>query len=660
MNRLRFESSPYLLQHKDNPVDWFPWGKEALDKAIQLDKPILLSIGYSSCHWCHVMEHESFSDPQIAAFMNDHFINIKLDREERPDLDKVYMDAIVSLTGSGGWPLNCFLLPDKRPFYGGTYFPPSPAHQRPSWIQILQFIVKIYRERKEDVIEQAERLSESMHRGDKTLITLSYQHPIDPSQNIGEQIFNKLAARFDRSWGGFGIAPKFPSCMSLKYLLDYFFYSKEPQALDFADFTLKSMIRGGIFDHLHGGFARYATDKEWRIPHFEKMLYDNSQLISVLSHIYKLRPDPIFKYAVENTFHWLTTKMKSKQGGFYAALDADSEHVEGKYYVWTLNELKTVLSGPELDFLLSIFDLYEEGNWDDPHGPTHDPKNILWVKKELSDEENLLSNQWELIKQKLLSIRSRRVPPQTDTKVIISWNALLCIGLIDAFDAFGDQNYWKEAQSLLDVLDQTMNADHMLHQVDGDIPAMLDDLAYTITAYIHAYRSGGDYNYLRKAMILTEVSFTTFYDSKTKAFNYSCQKDLIAQGGDTYDNTMPSASGSMAYNLIQLGKISSQSAWEKLGNDMVSRLAGAIVQYPESLSNWSCLLLMQITGGMEIKLPNGSNMASLSNIFLPNPIISYQNENEEYILCHKFTCEMPCHSIHEFRLLLGKHYSIES
>ncbi|MEP7320367.1 MAG: thioredoxin domain-containing protein [Saprospiraceae bacterium] len=661
MNRLQFEKSPYLLQHKDNPVDWYAWGSEALERAVKENKPILLSIGYSSCHWCHVMERESFTDERVAQFMNLHFVNIKLDREERPDLDKIYMDAVVALSGSGGWPLNCFLLPDKRPFYGGTYFPPTSIHQRPSWIQILEYILRIYNDQRAEVEEQAGRLTDFIRNSGNTLLQLAGK-PIDDlrsDESIGKRIFSHLKNRFDRTWGGFGGAPKFPATMSQRYLLDYYFYSGDQDAKDHVMHSLTTMARAGIYDQLAGGFARYATDKEWNIPHFEKMLYDNAQLISLYSAAYKLKPSGTFKRVVYETIRWLISDMKSPLGGFYCAIDADSEHVEGKYYVWTVDELVKILSEEEFKLLNESYAIEEEGNWEDPFHPDGLPKNILWVNKEVT-ESTLDSSELETIKSKLLTVRRQRVPPLTDTKIILSWNALLCLGLLEAFDAFDDDSFLAEALHILQFIDLHLkDKNKFKHQFESNIPPMLDDLAYYITACIHAYRSTGDTVFVDKASAPVTDVLKNYFNPSTKSFSYSIsQDDLISSVNDLYDNTMPSASGIMAYNLVQLGRILNRPEWEELGNEIIRNLLGAIIRYPESLSHWASLAINQMYGWMEVKTGYNGFGQKVLRQYMPQLIMHRSDDVEisEISFCHNFSCEMPVKSYEEFRLLLDKHY----
>ena len=661
MNRLQYEKSPYLLQHRDNPVDWYPWGPEALNKASKEDKPILLSIGYSSCHWCHVMEMESFTDARVAEYMNANFINIKLDREERPDLDKIYMDAIMALSGSGGWPLNCFLLPDKRPFYGGTYFPPRSMHKRPSWVQILQFIVQIFTERRAEVEEQASRLTEHIVNSGNTLLQVAKmeQDGLQDTMQIGSSVFDLLKRRFDRTWGGYGAAPKFPATMSHRFLLDYYFYSGDKEALNHVIQSLHTMSRAGIYDQIGGGFARYATDKEWNIPHFEKMLYDNAQFISLLSIAFKISRLSFIERIVRESFRWLIRDMKSPHGGYYSAIDADSEHEEGKYYIWTVDELQTVLSIEEFNLLNNVYAIEQEGNWEDSFHANESPKNILWVRKD-TNESILNSAELAHLKLKLLDIRSKRIPPLTDTKIILSWNALLSIGLFDAYDAFNDSFYLDEALEILNFIGNNLLINGAYkHQYDSAIPPMLDDLAYSIAAFLQAYRSTGNGTYLAQGQKLAIYVMQHYFNKGSRSFSYSISKnDLIAPANDLYDNTMPSAVGTMAYNLVALGRILAFTEWESLGNDMISDLSGAIVRYPESLSHWASLLLNQLNGWMEVKTGLGAEHRPILSKHIPSLILhnDHGSKEKEISFCHNFSCEKPVKSYEEFRLLLDCHY----
>jgi len=664
MNRLQYETSPYLLQHQTNPVDWYPWGEEALKKSKSEDKPILLSIGYSSCHWCHVMERESFTDPVVAGFMNAHFVNIKLDREERPDLDKIYMDAVVAISGSGGWPLNCFLTPDLMPFYGGTYFPPQQAHQRPSWSQVLNHIHKIYTQQKDQVLEQAFRLKQYLESSGQTL----YQIKNEPGQEnlsaieLGRKMALKFKVRFDKECGGFGHAPKFPATMSIQFLFDYYFFSGETIYLEHAFFSLDHMAYGGMYDQLGGGFSRYATDREWNIPHFEKMLYDNAQLLRVYSLAFKIRPKEIYGQIVEETTQWLIREMKAPDGGYYSAIDADSEHQEGKFYIWEYEELKSLLTLEEWTLFLSVYHILPERNWKDPFHEQANPVNILWIKQEARGLPVLHSTELKLIKEKLVNHRAARVRPLTDTKQLIGWNALLCMGYLEAYSVFQKNIYLEEAQGILGFIktNGVAGAHHYLHQKNSPIPAMLDDMAYHLSALIQSYTTTGNSEDLNLAMVLMDEVMNTYYDKDKHSFLYSISgNDLIAPANDLYDNTMPSAVGMMAFNLVRLGRLAHREDYEKLSDELILKLKPSILRYPESLSFWAGMLINHTLGWLEVKLGNEQKnlLSELLKIFIPSVIIHPGIQEDKGIsFCHSFSCEMPVDSIQEFRLLLNKHY----
>ncbi|HRI58481.1 MAG TPA: thioredoxin domain-containing protein, partial [Saprospiraceae bacterium] len=456
MNKLQSETSPYLLQHAHNPVDWYAWRPEAFERARAEQKPILVSIGYSTCHWCHVMERESFENEDIAAFMNERFINIKVDREERPDVDAIYMDACQILTGGGGWPLNCFLTPEGKPFYAGTYFPPRPAHNRPSWLQLLQHLANIWETQRDVALDQAEKLTAHIARSDDIFIqkpsnpnpeTLKPSNPetLQPSNpptlkpsNL-ESIYYQMRERFDRVEGGFGGAPKFPSTMAIQYLLNYHWFTGNPEALEQAVLSLDKMIHGGIYDQLGGGFARYATDREWLVPHFEKMIYDNALLVSVLSEAYKLTGKALYKETIEETLHYVRREMTGADGGFYSAQDADSEGVEGKFYVWDKGEIGEILGG-EAQLFCAFYGVTEHGNWEE--------KNILWrpVSYEAfaaanDTEVGRLKSRLQSGREKLFAVRSKRIWPGLDNKVLLSWNALMTSAYCAAFTALGNEEY---------------------------------------------------------------------------------------------------------------------------------------------------------------------------------------------------------------------------
>ena len=388
-NKLIDETSPYLLQHAHNPVNWFPWGDEALQSSKKENKPILVSIGYSACHWCHVMERESFEDEETASLMNKHFINIKIDREERPDLDHIYMDAVQAMTGSGGWPLNVFLTPDAKPFYGGTYFPPKRAFNRPSWQEVLLGVIEAFSQRRSEIDAQAENLTEHLMQANAFGISSAGENNFFTKENSNEA-FNNIMKNADTKWGGFGRAPKFPQSFVIQYLLRYYYVNGNKEALEQALLSIDKMIDGGIYDQVGGGFARYSTDTEWLVPHFEKMLYDNALLLSIISEAYQITGDKRYREVIEETIQFVQRELMHSGGGFYAALDADSEGEEGKFYVWSYEEVIGLLGNHAIVFC-DFFDVQPAGNWSDGT-PSLEKKNILWRKKKekvFCEEKNI-------------------------------------------------------------------------------------------------------------------------------------------------------------------------------------------------------------------------------------------------------------------------------
>ena len=505
MNRLAKETSPYLLQHAHNPVDWYPWGRRSdSEGAGKRHAHPLVSIGYSACHWCHVMERESFErDPETADFMNRHFINIKVDREERPDLDQIYMDAVQAIAGNGGWPLNVFLTPEAKPFYGGTYFPPVNLHNRPSWKTVLQNISEAFAEKRKEIEAQADHLTDHISGSPFGPVPTSTQESLRKEDL--SFIFEQLMKTADRQEGGFGAAPKFPQTFSIRFLLQHHHYSGELSALDQATLSLDKMIEGGIYDQLGGGFARYSTDRQWLAPHFEKMLYDNALLIIALSEAYSITGLPSYRWAIRETMGFIQRELLSGAGGFYSALDADSEGEEGKFYIWQKNEIDEVLGDGSPRFS-ACYDVSERGNWEG--------KNILRLTlkgKELftqGSEAEIL--QLEADKAKLLHRRNLRVRPHLDDKILLGWNALMISASCKAFGALGEENYRDQAVKTMAFLEEKMKGEGLFHfhhsfkEIPGTrgkatIPAFLDDYAYLIEAYPVCRRLPEDTSYLIRA-----------------------------------------------------------------------------------------------------------------------------------------------------------------
>ena len=598
MNRLSLETSPYLLQHAHNPVDWYPWGEEAFEKAEKENRPILVSIGYSTCHWCHVMERESFENEDTAALMNDYFVCIKVDREERPDVDQIYMEAVQIISGQGGWPLNCFLLPDRRPFFGGTYYPPVPAYQRPSWNQVLMNISRAYKEQPETVAEQAEKLMGYMKKNQGGLIQNKIEGIAETNAFDGELLnsfFKQLQSRFDQQFGGFGGAPKFPATMSIGYLMAYHHAFNQPEALQHALLSLDKMSQGGIYDQLGGGFSRYATDRAWLVPHFEKMLYDNALLVWVLSEAYSITGETRYKETISETLDWVKREMTSEEGGFYSALDADSEGVEGKFYVWDYEEICEII--PEgLEEFTRYFGITKSGNWEHT--------NILHKAEPDLKVDNLLlrKNMDTLLEQ-----RSKRIRPGLDDKILLSWNALMCSAFCRAFWSLKDKNYKKIALKNIDFLLEkfTVGSVEMAHTYKEGIckyPANLEDYAFVIEALINVYQSGFDYRYLQKAAELTTFVLDHFFDEGDGLFFFAAaeQNDLVIRQKELYDSALPSANSTMAMNLLKLSHLMDYREYEAISCKMLLSIKNAALKFSTSFSKWTLAMLWAGSGIREI------------------------------------------------------------
>ncbi len=667
-NKLIDQTSPYLLQHAHNPVNWFPWGDEALDKARKENKPILVSIGYSACHWCHVMERESFEDEEIARLMNEHFVNIKIDREERPDLDHIYMDAVQAMTGSGGWPLNVFLTPAAKPFYGGTYFPPKRAFNRPSWQEILLGVTEAFTQRRNEIDAQAENLTEHLLQSNTFGISSQGEIKVFTKEKINEA-FENIMKNADKKWGGFGKAPKFPQSFVIQYLLRFFYATENKEALGQALLSIDKMIDGGIYDQVGGGFARYSTDTEWLVPHFEKMLYDNALLVSILSEAYQITNDKRYREVIEETIQFVQRELMHPEGGFYAALDADSEGEEGKFYVWDHADVIELLKEDGVIFC-DFFDIKPGGNWEG--------KNILQRKKKeeiFCSEKNISLEELQRIVQKgkcvLLEKRNERIRPQTDDKVLLGWNALMSTALCKAYAATGNESFKKLAinnmQFLLGKASNNNTAD-FFHSWKNSIakqPAFLDDYAFLIQALIQLQEITGDTNYLEKAKMIAENVLENFNDSETDFFFYTNtnQTDVIVRKKEVYDGAQPSGNAIMADNLYRLGLYFDESRWKEKSVQMISSLNNAIVRYPTSFGTWACIFLEISIGTNEIVVISEESQRILTQVlkeYIPHKIImsgtngsnsfpllsgKEKNKGAALYLCRDYTCENPVSSI---------------
>jgi len=593
-NSLINSTSPYLLQHAYNPVHWFPWGEEALGKAIAEDKMILVSIGYSACHWCHVMEHESFEDFEVAEIMNQFFVCIKVDREERPDIDQVYMAAVQLMTSRGGWPLNCFTLPDGRPVYGGTYFP------KQQWKNILLNLADTYKKDRTRFEEYAEKLTDGIKKFENVI-------PEDLISNFEMEDIKSAVQNwsefFDTVEGGPNRAPKFPLPNNYLFLLSYYFVSKDETLRSHILLTLKKMAYGGIYDQVGGGFARYSVDAVWKVPHFEKMLYDNAQLISLYSEAYKLFRDPLYKEVVYQTLDFIKRELTGSEGNFFSALDADSEGVEGKFYTWTREEL-VELSGSDQAVISDYFNVNESGYWEDGQYILlrNDDDYLIAGRHKISEDQlqSIITN----FKNKLLDVRTTRVRPGLDDKTLTSWNALMICGYLDAFDAFKEESFYNAAiTNAKFILSQMDNRDgglnHNYKNGKSNINGYLEDYAFFIQALIRLYQCTFDVEWLDKAKELTEYAIKNFGDDATGLFYFTSVNDapLIARKMELQDNVIPASNSQMAINLYKLGIYFEINEWQDRSRKMVSSMKKLSESYGSAYGNWLQL-------GLQLSLPS--------------------------------------------------------
>ncbi len=676
-NHLIHESSPYLLQHAHNPVNWYPWGEAALAEARRLDKPILVSIGYAACHWCHVMEKESFEDEETAALMNEKFINIKIDREERPDLDHIYMDAVQAMAGNGGWPLNVFLTCDAKPFYGGTYFPPKPAYNRPSWKDVLAAIIDAWQKRRDELEGQADNLVNHISSSAK-IMGKAGAGPVLFSWEVCDSMTSAILKTADTRYGGFGGAPKFPQTFTLQYLLAYSYFRDDKKALDQAVLSLNNMLDGGIYDQLAGGLARYSTDSYWLVPHFEKMLYDNALLVNLLADAFRLTGNKKYEDAIHQTLSFCIREMKHPAGGFYAALDADSEGEEGKYYAWEKSEIELIL-GKEADLYCNWYGITSEGNWEG--------KNILHKpvgEEEFAGKYNISIENFRIriaqCNAKLLEARNKRVRPLTDDKILLGWNAMLLTAFCKASAALGNNQYKKEAEDLYRfIMDEFSNngqiSFHTYKNGEAKFPAFLDDYACFIQACIHLQEITAKPVYFEEARKLTAHVIEHFYDTDAGLFYYTShqQRDIIARKVEIYDGAVPSGNSIMMENLFYLSVIFGENNWHEMAMKMLSGMEKVLTKYPTSFAVWASGYMKQTAGINEV-IVTGFNsepvIKDLLALYLPNRIFQagvaetpgfplFQGkmfkENSSIYLCFNQVCYEPVNSVDKFQLLLKKH-----
>ncbi|MEO6521056.1 MAG: thioredoxin domain-containing protein [Mucilaginibacter sp.] len=641
MNKLSNSSSPYLLQHANNPVNWFPWGAEALQKAKDENKLILVSIGYSACHWCHVMEHESFEDEQVAEIMNEHFVCIKVDREERPDIDQIYMSAVQLMTGRGGWPLNAVCLPDQRPIYGGTYF------QKKDWMGLLFNLANFWQQKPDEANEYAEKLTEGIHQYEN--IAFVNEHMENSKADL-EAIVRPWKPNWDFKEGGANRAPKFPMPNNWQFLMRYAHLMKDEESNVIVRLTLEKLAKGGIYDHIGGGFARYSVDDYWHVPHFEKMLYDNAQLISLYSEGYTWCGDPLYKKIVNETITFIERELTSPEGGFYSALDADSEGVEGKFYTFTLTQIEEIL-GDDAGLFAIYYNLTPDGNWEEEQTNIffrNDDDKVLAEKLGIPVEA--LLEKIAISKLKVLNARSSRVRPGLDYKILTSWNGLMLKCLCDSYKAFDEPLYLdlalKNANFIKANLIDDNNQISRVYQKDNATAgvAFLDDYALIIDAFIAVYEVTFDEDWLFLARALTEYTLDYFYDNTTGMLFYTPDngEQLIARKFEVMDNVIPASNSVMARNLKKLSLLFYNTEYEALAAQLLRNIKKLMAKYGSAYSNWAMLLLDDVMGTYEIAITgNGAETKrkEIEKKYIPNKIILGGTKGSLPLLRDKFGAE---------------------
>ena len=669
VNRLAKESSPYLLQHKNNPVDWYPWGDEAFQKALELNRPIFLSIGYSTCHWCHVMEEESFEDEQVAQLLNDSFISIKVDREERPEIDHLYMTVCQAMTGEGGWPLTIIMTPDKYPFFAGTYFPKKGRMGRPGMIELLPAISDAWLNKKDELIQSANQIK-------KYLIDSNNKELGDQlNQTILTTTNSQFINRYDKTHGGFGAKPKFPSPHNLIYLLRYHNMSGDKTSLLMVEKTLQEMRLGGIFDHVGFGFHRYSTDREWILPHFEKMLYDQAMLTLAFTEAYQITKNQLYKDTAEEILHYVQRDMTDKRGGFYSAEDADSEGEEGLFYLWTVEEIKNILSDEESELLINNYSLDKEGNYKDEATGKKTEKNILYLKEPINNIES--KNRLNEITKKLYLAREKRIHPLKDDKILTDWNGLMIAAFAKAGDVFNSNDYIqaaeKSAQFILKNL--TDNNGRLLKRYrngNAGIHAHLDDYAFFIWGLLELYEATFNVTYLTEAVQLSNIMVDEFWDITNGGFFLGSESSekLIVRAKTGYDGAMPSGNSVAAMNCSKLNRITGETKWAEITDKIFMTFSNEIQKTPSGYASMVNSFLFNIDSPKEIVIVGSSNddetikaIKKIKSEYVPSKVIIFKDTDDElnklsplakwtvtqetidekttYYICQDFACKVP-------------------
>ncbi len=646
-NNLINEQSPYLLQHAYNPVNWYPWGEEAFNKAKKEDKPIFLSVGYATCHWCHVMEHESFEDHDVATILNDNFISIKVDREERPDIDSIYMTVTQMMTRRGGWPMTIIMTPDKKPFFAGTYIPKEGRFGMTGLIDLLTQIIEVWKTKRQDVYQTAEQVTVHLEES-----TISSQANYDGVELLVRG-FDELDSRYDEVLGGFGSQPKFPSPHNLLFLLRYWNRFKDNVALQMVENTLLKMRLGGIYDHIGFGFHRYSTDRHWLVPHFEKMLYDQAMLVIAYTEAYQITKKDIYKQTAEEILEYVQRDMTSEEGGFYSAEDADSEGEEGKFYIWSHKEIAKILNKDEAELAVKIFNISSTGNFLDEATQKKSSSNILHLTKPISEilEDLKMSKEefnvkFETIRDKLFRNRKERIHPLKDDKILTDWNGLMIAAFSKASRVFNKDKYLQTAEKATKFIQTHLKQkdDRLLHRYrngNAGITANLDDYAFMIWGLLELYETSFNPSYLTEAINQNSIVIKHFWDDKSGGFFFTPDdgEELLVREKPVYDGSIPSGNSVSMLNLIKIAKLTSKANLEKKADDLMKNFAKQINRIPSAFSFILTSLDFAIGPSFEIILVTKKEDKEISKFiekineqYIPNKVVILKHEEDDTLV----------------------------
>ena len=675
VNRLAESSSPYLLQHKNNPVDWYPWGDEAFQKAAELDIPIFLSIGYSTCHWCHVMAHESFEDEQVAQLLNENFISIKVDREELPEIDHVYMSVCQAMTGHGGWPLTIIMTPDKEPFFAGTYFPKNGRLGRPGMMELLPSIADAWKNRRAELVQSAEKINEYLVKSN----TKELGTPL--SKAILKETYSQFVNRYDKNHGGFGTQPKFPSPHNLVYLLRYHHMTDDKTALEMVEKTLQEMRLGGIFDHVGYGFHRYATDKEWLVPHFEKMLYDQAMLVMAYTEAFQITGKPEYKKTAKEILTYVQRDMTDAKGGFYSAEDADSEGEEGLFYIWTIQELQSIIGEEDTQFIQNIFNLTPEGNFKDEASGQSTGKNIFHLKTPISNSKDL--KKISQIREKIFHVREKRIHPLKDDKILTDWNGLMIAAMTKAGVAFQDnvliESAEKSAKFIFNnLMDKNGRLQKRYRKGISGLDAHLDDYAFFVWGLLELYEATFKIEYLKNAIQLSDIMVSEFWNESSGGFYLGSDQTekLIVRAMTGYDGAIPSGNSIAAMNLLKLTRITGEIKWAEMADKTFKVFSNEINKVPSGYTSMVTAFLFEYDHPKEIVVVgSGSDPATqdaltrMKSEYIPGKILLFKDTDQlspglsplakwtatqetigdkvTFYVCQDFACKIPTTDIKE-------------